>query len=192
VGVSSLKPTKLHIDPPYPGTVISNGLADGGINVDGSIMLFWAESIGSTSHAHIWKGHLSLKEFSVKNVEIFVHYSQLSEGSIVYPDGANIIQINGIPAYAISVLGAGEIRAFHLETGQLIARLILPESIKNITKFSIGEDGTGKPALFVTTLDFNYPINTHKNEGGTFLFSLPHGVEAHIFSAQRAAYTLFK
>lgn len=169
----NLIPQRLNIDAPYPGTLICNGLADGGTNQDGTINLFWAESIGHSKGAHVWRGKLNTKDFKVNYVKIFTEYLLLAGNSIAYPDGANMVRFKESSCYAVSILGLGEIRIFHKETSGYLGCIKLPQEATNITKFAIGEDERGMPALFVTTLNFDYPKIKQDGCGSTFLFSLP-------------------
>jgi sugar lactone lactonase YvrE len=172
----------------YPGTIISNGLADGGMNDDGTTKLFWVESVGPHDSRNIYTGNLNPITYEVKNVKIFADYSEITEGTEAFPDGANMLNVRGKEAYAVSVLQLGEIRAFDPNTGKKVASIKLPEGLANNTKFAIGEDTEGKNILFVTTINFDYPKEKEGLNGCTALISLPEEITMHTASIKATDY----
>jgi len=180
---------KLTIDAPYSGPVICNGLAGGAQDESGALTLFWAESIGTTpDDIKVWKGRMSPLEPQIKDVQVFADYNALTGGEMAFPDGANMILLDNQPAYAVAILALGEIRAFHPESGQLLRRIPLPAAAKNITKFAIGENTRRAPALFITTVNFEYPENKERENGAAFLLPLPQNIRAHPASLQTTHY----
>jgi len=183
----------------YPGTVISNGLADGGVNPDGTTTLYFSETvdakdsagIGDHSSLRVYKGKLDPNSWTVNDIKVVAENTQLLKDSgagEVRPDGANMVVYKGKPTYGIAGLGTGEIRLFDAENDQHVATIQLPDDVKNVTKFAVADDGR----IFVTTMDFGYSNpekkGTDGRNGHTFLLAPIEDITAHPAASPQTSY----
>lgn len=174
----------------YPGTIISNGLADGGKNADGSNIIFWAESVGTAERLNVYRGNFCSKTNNVKDIRVFATHTAITDGAEGRPDGANMVNLFEKAAYAVSVLQIGEIRIFDCQLGTLLAKIKLPHGMTNNTKFAIGQDKQGRGVMFVTSLNFDYGNKQLANSlnGSTGMFLLPSAITLHSASIQITDY----
>ena len=198
----------------FSGTIITNGLADGGDAGHGKRFLFWAETVEDTGKTgetlNVYRGVLDPESYKVSNIEVFKNHRELGgimNGTDAYgrPDGAKIALYKGKEVYGVSMLQLGQIRFFYSNPGDVnlykkeALRIQLPKGMTKNTQFALGTDGNGAHIGVVTTQDSGYftrrwQANAERSKakdglnGTVIKFDLPEGLKAHPQTTKRVDY----